>query len=85
MHYGAEPLVPCLFNSGCGIGKKGITAIEIEEGCIRLVYWFDRNRDARPFESRGAAPETSDATPYFRLVLQEEALDYIFIRTRLLS
>jgi len=85
MHYGAEPLVPCLFNSGCAIGKKGITAIEIEEGRIRLVYWFDRNRDERPFGAAGAACRTADATPFSRLVLQEESLDYIFTRIRLLA
>ena len=85
MHYGAEPLVPCLFNSGCAIGKKGITAIEIEEGRIRLVYWFDRNRDERPFGGAGASRKIANATPFSRLVLQEESLDYIFTRIRLLA
>lgn len=33
--------IPCLFNSGCVIGKRGVTAPEIEEVNIRLVHWFD--------------------------------------------
>jgi predicted phosphodiesterase len=35
-------IVPCYFNSGCGLYTTGITAIEIEgagDGEIRLVFW----------------------------------------------
>ncbi len=83
--YASEPLVPCLFNSGCAIGKKGITALELEAGSIRLVYWFDSEREPRHFESRGSPPEALAGTPYCRLVLQEEPLDYLFTRIRLLA
>jgi len=44
--------VPCLFNSGCAIGKRGLTAIEIEDGHIALVHWFDTRRDGRPTGGR---------------------------------
>ena len=34
--------IPCVFNSGCVIGKRGMTCIEIENGNISLVHWFDK-------------------------------------------
>jgi len=33
-----KPL-PCYFNTGCGLYRKGITNIEIERGEIRLIKW----------------------------------------------
>jgi predicted phosphodiesterase len=51
--------VPCLFNSGCAIGKRGLTAIEIEDGQIALVHWFDARRDGRP-RPRGREPHSGD-------------------------
>jgi predicted phosphodiesterase len=94
-----EPLsVPCLFNSGCAIGKRGLTAIEIADGQIALVHWFDRRRSDRylagaPGGRRGAAGATADGdgarhlegTEYFRTVLKKDRLDYIFARIRLLA
>ncbi|MBA7618892.1 hypothetical protein ES703_26224 [subsurface metagenome] len=35
---GKEPL-PCYFNTGCGLFRKGITNIEIEGDKIRLIKW----------------------------------------------
>jgi predicted phosphodiesterase len=35
--YGSDLLLPCLFNSGCAVGKKGITALELEGGRIALA------------------------------------------------
>lgn len=32
-------LTPCLFNSGCCIGKRGFTALEIRKGQLGLVFW----------------------------------------------
>ena len=32
-------LLPCFFNTGCGLYTDGITAIEIEDDEIRLVKW----------------------------------------------
>jgi len=37
-----EPL-PCYFNTGCGLYKKGITNIEIEGDKIRLIKWKKNN------------------------------------------
>jgi hypothetical protein len=37
--YGDGLCIPCLFNAGCAIGKRGITALEIADGIINLVQW----------------------------------------------
>ena len=55
--YHDGPLLPCLFNSGCGIGRHGITAIEVVARRVALVYWFDRRRSAKYFESEGYKPQ----------------------------
>jgi len=42
--------LPCYFNTGCGLYSDGMTALEIDDGEMRLVKW---NRDiagAPPFE-----------------------------------
>jgi UDP-2,3-diacylglucosamine pyrophosphatase LpxH len=83
--YHDGPLLPCLFNSGCGIGRHGITAIEIVRGRAALVYWFDRRRSAKYFESEGYQPQQLGDSDYFHVVLKEEDLDYIFSRINLLG
>ncbi len=83
--YHDGPLLPCLFNSGCGIGRHGITAIEIVQGRAALVYWFDRRRSGKYFESEGTQPQQLGDSDYFRVVLKEEDLDYIFTRINLLG
>jgi len=35
--------LPCYFNTGCGLYKKGITNIEIEGDKIRLIKWQNDN------------------------------------------
>ena len=37
-----KPL-PCYFNTGCGLYRKGITNIEIERDKIRLIKWHNNN------------------------------------------
>jgi len=39
---GKKPL-PCYFNTGCGLYRKGITNIEIEGDKIRLIKWKKNN------------------------------------------
>jgi len=36
-------LLPCYFNTGCGLYRKGITNIEIERDKIRLIKWHSYN------------------------------------------
>ncbi|MCK4836380.1 MAG: metallophosphoesterase family protein [Candidatus Aminicenantes bacterium] len=83
--YDSELLVPCIFNSGCVIGKRGLTAIEISEGKIRLVYWFDRNITQKDAGLNKYFPRQLGRSDYFRLVLDQEDLNYILTRVRLLS
>lgn len=83
--YHLEPLVPCLFNSGCGIGRSGITALEIIAGRIQLVYWFDGRRSSKYFEYNGHQPERLGGTDFYRVILKSEPLDYLFARIRLLA
>jgi UDP-2,3-diacylglucosamine pyrophosphatase LpxH len=77
--------IPSLFNSGCTIGKRGITALEIEGNTIRLVGWY--NGKQRPhFESdMGNRPMELSSTGFSRIVLNEDSLDYIFSRLHLLA
>jgi len=83
--YSMDLLVPCLFNSGCGIGKNGVTAIEISNGNIELVYWFDRKRTEKYFHFNGSLPRQLETGDYWRVTLKKETLDYIFSRVKLLS
>jgi len=89
--------IPCLFNSGCAIGKRGVTAIEMAEGHIALVHWFDRRRSNRHLANGGVrrrqaaalkdgkGAQRLDDTDYYRTVLKRDRLEYIFSRIRLLA
>ncbi len=78
-------VTPCLFNAGCGIGKKGMTALEIKNGKIFLVYWSSTGRTKRYrqySEYKGARRFGADT---FRLILRKKPLDYIFSRLQLIA
>jgi UDP-2,3-diacylglucosamine pyrophosphatase LpxH len=77
--------VPCLFNSGCVIGKRGMTCLEIENNQIALVHWFDKKISGKYLDKRGYEPEQFENTDYYRMVLNKEYLNYIFSRIDLLS
>jgi UDP-2,3-diacylglucosamine pyrophosphatase LpxH len=83
--YHDGPLVPCLFNSGCSIGKSGITTIEIHSGDIALVHWFDRRHDPSHFPRGESLPERLADTDFYRVVLKQEPLRYLFARIHLLG
>ena len=83
--YNKQICVPCLFNSGCGIGKRGVTAIEIAGGDIALVHWFDRTRGERHLTEEGRPAERLGATTYYRTVIKQDKLRYVFARIKLLS
>ena len=83
--YNSKVLVPCLFNSGCAIGKKGITLIEICGESISLVHWFDGERGARHLSEGEDNAEHLSGTGYYRLILNREQLSYIFARIHLLA
>lgn len=83
--YDSRLCIPCLFNSGCGIGKRGITAIEIAGGMITLVHWFDSTRSSRHLSARTGAAERLGGSSLYRTVLKQDQLAYIFSRIRLLA
>ncbi|MDR2500165.1 MAG: metallophosphoesterase [Treponema sp.] len=83
--YGDDLPVPCLFNSGSAIGRKGINAIELDGETIALVYWFAQGA-SRKFINRGWYPlERLGDTPYCRAVLNHDRMDYINARIELLG
>lgn len=84
--YNSDVLVPCLFNSGSVTGKRGITAIEIKNGKIKLIYWFDRNRSQRYLEDyRHVETRHIPDSNYYKAILRKQKLDYIFTRIKLLA
>jgi UDP-2,3-diacylglucosamine pyrophosphatase LpxH len=83
--YNEQILIPCLFNSGSVIGKRGMTGIEISKGKIALVYWFDKNRSKRYIDYDGVKSKQFQNTPYFKAVLKREYLKNIFTRIELLA
>jgi hypothetical protein len=83
--YGDDLPVPCLFNSGCAIGKKGLHAIELTSESIALVYWFTKGYGRRFVSRGGYRIEQLDAAGHCRVVLNQDRLDYIMARIQLLG
>jgi predicted phosphodiesterase len=83
--YGRDILLPCLFNSGCAVGKKGVTAIEIEAGRIALAYWFEEGKERRYLEREAGPAEAMEGTPYRRVSISSEGLGDVFARMDLLA
>jgi UDP-2,3-diacylglucosamine pyrophosphatase LpxH len=83
--YDSTLTIPCTFNSGSGIGKRGITTIEITEDQIRLVHWFDKRRRKKYYNHYEHKPERLGQTHFFRMILEQDYLDYIFTRIKLLA
>lgn len=77
--------IPCVFNSGCVVGKRGMTCLEIENEKIRLVHWFDKKISKKYLIQTGYEPEQLEGTDYYRMVINEESLSYIFARIKFLS
>jgi predicted phosphodiesterase len=83
--YNADLVVPCMFNSGCVLGKRGMTALEISGGKIALVHWFDSTRSSKYFEYSAYKARQLDDTPYHKVRIKRDSLDYIFSRIKLLA
>ena len=77
--------IPCVFNSGCVVGKRGMTCLEIEDDKIRLVHWFDKKISKKYLTQSGYKPQRLEGTDFYRLVINEESLNYIFTRIKFLS
>lgn len=83
--YGDDLPVPCLFNSGCTIGKKGLNAIEISNEDIALIYWYAEGQGRRFISRGGYEIEKLAGTRYRRAVLNCDRLDYVLARINLLG
>jgi UDP-2,3-diacylglucosamine pyrophosphatase LpxH len=83
--YGDELPVPCLFNSGSTLGKKGLNAIEMTNEDITLIYWFTEGKSKKFITRGGYEIEEIAEKPYRRVVLNQNKLDYIFARIKLLE
>jgi len=81
--YGDELPVPCVFNSGCAIGKKGVNAIEVDNENIALVYWFAEGKGMK-FISRGWY-NVEKYAGLCRAVLNQDRLDYVKAKIELFS
>jgi predicted phosphodiesterase len=81
--YGDELPVPCLFNSGSAIGKKGVNAIELDNENIALVYWFAEGKGMK-FISRGWY-KVEKFAGCCRAVLNQDRLDYVKAKIDLFS
>ncbi|MBI4979383.1 MAG: metallophosphoesterase [Spirochaetes bacterium] len=86
--YHENLLVPCLFNPGSPIGKRGCTCLELDAERIGLVTW-QRTDGTRKWRSRLPGKKRKigggDGTPFLRHVIKEESLSYIFSRIALLG
>ncbi|MDR0568925.1 MAG: serine/threonine protein phosphatase [Spirochaetaceae bacterium] len=83
--YGDELPVPCLFNSGSVISKKGINAIELDNESIALVYWFIEGKGKKFVNRGGYTIETLGNTVYRRTMLNQSRLDYVKAKIDLLG
>ncbi len=83
--YGNVLPVPCLFNSGNCIGKKGINCIELDSERISLIYWYHRGASKKFVQRGGYSIEKIENSDIRKVVLNTDKLKYIAARIRLLS
>ncbi len=83
--YNANLVVPCMFNSGTVIGKRGMTCLEIEDGHLSLVHWFDDTRSRKYLNYDNYETEQLPGTDFHRVEVKRDSLDYIFTRINLLA
>ncbi len=77
--------IPCMFNSGTVIGKRGMTCLELTKGKIRLMHWFD-DRTHEVFTDRDNRHQrTLPGGHIHRLELRQATLEYVMDSLRLLS
>lgn len=83
--YNTQLPLPCLFNSGTVIGKRGMTCLEIENGKISLVHWFDKKISKKYLKNNENEPKQKGDSDFYRMVINTDDLNYIFTRVKLLS
>ncbi|MBI9097246.1 MAG: metallophosphoesterase [Spirochaetaceae bacterium] len=80
-----QMIIPCLFNSGCVIDKKGINCLEIEDGNIALITWYNEENKNSNITFNPVTHKRLGKSQYSRVKLKKDSLDYIFTRISLLS
>lgn len=75
--YSSEIPVPCLFNSGAVLGKRGMTCLELTKKDIRLVHWYDDKVKKKFVNITGTKPEQPCGKGVNRLVMREREMNYI--------
>ncbi|MCL2793339.1 MAG: metallophosphoesterase family protein [Spirochaetaceae bacterium] len=83
--YDHEFVIPSIFNSGSVIGKKGFTAIEISDNNISLVHYFDSRKKVKNYSYSEERITQIEDTSYYKTVLKEDSLSYIFRRIKFLA
>jgi predicted phosphodiesterase len=78
-------VVPTLFNSGCGTGKTGFTALELEDEVLSLVQWTGAEGPREYVADEALESSSLPDTPYRRYVLRRAGLEDIFARIELLG
>ena len=83
--YSSDGLIPCLFNSGCTIGKRGFTAIEVDDRNISLVYWYDSDKQRQYSNFYGYGKLPLPGSSLTRITLNSENLSYIQDKVRFMA
>ena len=83
--YRENLVVPCMFNSGSVLGKRGITGLELTDGEIGLVHWFDRRKSKKYLQYENYQAHQLGDTDYFQVIIKRDNLSYIFSRIKLLA
>ncbi|MDA3900899.1 MAG: metallophosphoesterase family protein [Spirochaetes bacterium] len=83
--YNQEMIIPVIFNSGCVIGPKGATGIEIENDSIALVRWYSTSQKEKYYSQVNDQIFNFSKSSVYRKVLKQDSLEYIFTRIRLLT
>ena len=74
--------VPCLFNSGTVVGKRGMTCLELANGKIRLVRWFEDGIEES--QRQGRDIESLAGRDVHRLELRQASVEYVMDSLNLL-
>ncbi len=83
--YSDRIVLPFVFNSGTVIGKRGMTSLEIEEGKIYLVHWFDKRIKKKYITNDKEYHFELPGSGISRFILKHDTLSYIFTKIQLLS
>lgn len=77
-HFGYLTGMPGIFNSGCVIGNKGFSALEIENNRISLIHWIDSKMLRYYYKVRDLSSLKLKGIDAYRMVLDTEPIRNIF-------